>query len=184
MNPGSQTTDGNEGGDTPIVSLEDVRFGWQVGDPDVIRVDRFQVQRGERLFVEGPSGSGKSTLLSLLGGVVRPQAGRVTILGSDIGGMRSGHRDRFRADHLGFVFQLFNLVPYLSLLDNVTLPCGFSRKRKQRADERDGSVASAAMRLLAHLELDSPRLLTRRVTDLSIGQQQRGAVARALIGSP
>ena len=168
----------------PVISVEDVRFAWSVGGPDVISVDRFEVYRAERLFVEGPSGSGKSTLLSLLGGVAQPRAGRVTILGTDVGRLRGGRRDRFRADHIGFVFQLFNLVPYLSILDNVILPCRFSQRRMQCARERDGSVTSAAKRLLEHLQLGAADLLCRRVTELSIGQQQRVAVARALIGSP
>ena len=166
------------------MSVEGVCFGWQADGPDVIRVDHFQVYRAERLFVEGPSGSGKSTLLSLLGGVAQPRSGSIRILGHDVGSLRSGRRDRFRADHIGFVFQLFNLVPYLSILDNVILPCRFSTRRMQRACERDGSVMSAAKRLLEHLELGTTDLLCRRVTDLSIGQQQRVAVARALIGSP
>ena len=180
----SETGDAHGQGEKLAVSVEDVRFAWHAGGPDVICVDRFQVHRAERLFVEGPSGSGKSTLLSLLGGVAQPRSGSIRILDTDVGRLRGGRRDRFRADHIGFVFQLFNLVPYLSILDNVILPCRFSKRRMQRARERDGSVTSAAKRLLEHLELGAADLLCRRVTDLSIGQQQRVAVARALIGSP
>lgn len=167
-----------------MVRLEDVRFSWRAGAEPVISIDRFSIDAGSRVFIEGPSGSGKSTLLSLLGGVARADAGRVEVLGVELRGLAASRRDRFRADHIGFVFQLFNLVPYLSVIDNVTLPCHFSRRRRARACERDGTVRDAALRLLQHLELDRHGLLARPVTDLSIGQQQRVAVARALIGAP
>ena len=145
---------------------------------------RFELAAGERLFVEGPSGSGKSTLFSLLGGVLRPRKGTVRILGSTISDMPARRRDRFRADHIGFVFQMFNLVPYLSVIDNVTLPCRFSRRRRAQASSQSGTPETAARRLLARLGLDGDELLARAVTDLSIGQQQRVAAARALIGAP
>ena len=168
----------------PVVRMESVRFAWNAGDGDVIDVSRFEVARGERLFVAGPSGSGKSTLLSLLGGVVAPREGTVEVLETDLSRLPGRRRDRFRADHVGIVFQMFNLVPYLSMIGNVTLPCRFSTRRRQRAETRSGNVDAEARRLLADLELDDPMLHARPVTHLSIGQQQRVAVARALIGSP
>lgn len=165
-------------------AVENVRFAWRPAQGDVIDIEHFEVRQGERLFIAGPSGSGKSTLLSLLGGVVVPRQGKVEVLGSDLSTMPGRERDRFRADHIGIVFQMFNLVPYLSIVDNVTLPCRFSRRRRQGAEGRSAGVEADAMRLLADLELDRSALLKRPVTDLSIGQQQRVAVARALIGSP
>ena len=143
-----------------------------------------RLRPGERVFIEGPSGSGKSTLFSLLGGVSSPQEGTVRILGAGMSEMPARRRDRFRADHIGFVFQMFNLVPYLTMVDNVTLPCRFSRRRRERATSRSGAPEAEAHRLLARLGLDGDELLARAVTDLSIGQQQRVAVARALIGEP
>jgi len=167
-----------------VLELRDVRFAWRPREPDVIDIQELSLAAGERLFVAGPSGSGKSTLLSLLGGVAVPRSGRIALLGTDIARLGGRRRDRLRADHVGFVFQMFNLVPYLSMLDNVTLACRFSRARRARAIARSGSAREDARRLLAALELDAPALLARRVTDLSIGQQQRVAVARALVGSP
>ena len=164
--------------------IDRVRFAWKAGQRDVLDIARFAVAVRERVFIEGPSGSGKSTLLSLIGGVTSPREGAVRILGTDISRMPSRHRDRFRADHVGFVFQMFNLVPYLSMIDNVTLPCRFSRRRRERAASRTGSPEAEAHRLLARLGLDRDDLLARAVTDLSIGQQQRVAAARALIGAP
>ena len=166
------------------VEVDRVRFAWKAGERDVLDVARFEVAAGERVFVEGPSGSGKSTLLGLLGGVAAPREGTIRILGTALSSMPARRRDRFRADHVGFIFQMFNLVPYLSMIDNVTLPCRFSRRRRERVGSRAGGIEAEARRLLACLELDRPELLSRAVTDLSIGQQQRVAAARALIGAP
>ena len=166
------------------VDIDRVRFAWNAGQRDVLDIARFAVAAGERVFIEGPSGSGKSTLLGLIGGVTSPCEGAVRILGTDISRMPSRHRDRFRADHVGFVFQMFNLVPYLSMIDNVTLPCRFSRRRRVRAGARTGTPEAEARRLLARLGLERDDLLERAVTDLSIGQQQRVAAGRALIGAP
>ena len=166
------------------VEIDRARFAWRPGLGDVLDIEQFEVAVGERVFVEGPSGSGKSTLLGLIGGVASPREGAVRILGTDVARMPSRHRDRFRADHVGFVFQMFNLVPYLSMIDNVTLPCRFSRRRRERAGSQSGAPEAEARRLLARLGLDGDELLGRAVTDLSIGQQQRVAVARALIGAP
>ena len=98
--------------------------------------------------------------------------------------MSGAARDRFRADHIGYIHQMFNLVPYLSVLENVTLPCRFSRRRISRAQRHSPTASAEAQRLLAHLGLDSQRVLRKPVSELSVGQQQRVAAARALIGSP
>ncbi|MFK7962938.1 MAG: ABC transporter ATP-binding protein [Burkholderiaceae bacterium] len=170
--------------DAPLLSLNEVRFGWKAGDPDLIRLDHFTLAAGEKVFVSGPSGCGKSTLLSLIGGVAQPRSGSVEVLGENITTMSTAQRDRFRADHLGIIFQLFNLVPYLTILENVLLPCRFSPRRRRFAIANSHSLEQEAGRLLEHLELDLAELGRRPVVELSIGQQQRVAVARALIGSP
>jgi len=165
------------------IELDNLRFGWAAETP-LLSIERFKVERGERLFLQGESGSGKSTLLNLIGGVLEPNAGEIRLLDMGLHSLSKTRRDAFRADHIGFIFQMFNLLPYLNVLDNVTLPCSFSRNRRDRAVLRDGSVEGAAQRLLGHLELNDPALLKRPVTELSMGQQQRVAVARALIGAP
>lgn len=167
-----------------IVEIDRVRFAWKTGQRDILDITRLEITAGERVFIEGPSGSGKSTLFSLLGGVVSPREGTVRVLQADISQMPAARRDRFRADHIGFVFQMFNLVPYLSMMDNVVLPCRFSRRRFERAQTRSGSPEAEARRLLVRLGLEPAELLARPVTELSIGQQQRVAIARALIGAP
>jgi putative ABC transport system ATP-binding protein len=167
-----------------VVELAGVRFAWSKAAAPVVDIEHLQVDRGERVFLRGPSGSGKSTLLSLLAGVIVADAGRLAVLGHDLGALDGARRDRFRADHVGFIFQMFNLIPYLSVVENVTLPCRFSSRRRERAVRAGGRVEAEALRLLAHLDMGAPDLLRRPVTDLSVGQQQRVAAARALIGSP
>ena len=170
------------GGD--VVAVAGLRFAWTGDGLPTVDIEAFRVAAAERVFVRGPSGSGKSTLLSLLAGVITPQQGSVRVLGHDIGAMDGAERDRFRADHIGFIFQMFNLIPYLSVVENVTLPCGFSERRRARAVRGGGTVEGEALRLLQHLDMGDSELLRRAVTDLSVGQQQRVAAARALIGAP
>lgn len=167
---------------TPIVRITDLRFSWP-GQPPLLDVSTFQLNAGERLFLRGPSGSGKSTLLGLIAGVLEANQGEISVLGRDMTNLSGSQRDQVRADHLGVIFQLFNLVPYLSVVQNVILPCRFS-KRRQNEVAAAGGADQEARRLLAQLGLDDPDLLARNVTDLSVGQQQRVAAARALIGNP
>ena len=136
------------------------------------------------MFIEGPSGSGKSTLLSVIAGVVTPQQGTIRLNGKPISELSGAQRDRFRADHIGFIYQMFNLIPYLSVIENVTLPCRFSRRRRDKAEERSASFEAEAVRLLGKLGMGETDVMKKSATELSVGQQQRVAAARALIGSP
>jgi putative ABC transport system ATP-binding protein len=167
-----------------IVDAADLRFTWPSGSRPVIDIESFRISQGERLFLWGPSGCGKSTLLALLAGAARPQSGIVKVLDQDIGTLSDGQCDRFRADHIGVIFQLFNLVPYLSVIQNITLPCRFSARRRQGAIDSGGGVRQEAQRLCAALGLDDRHTLNQDVAELSVGQQQRVAAARALIGAP
>ena len=168
----------------PVIEVTDLRFAWKAKGREILSIPALTIHRGEQVFINGPSGSGKTTLLNLLGGLILPGSGAIRVLEQDLGRLGSGARDRFRADHIGFVFQMFNLIPYLSLLDNTLLPCRFSARRQERVRAGGLSLEDEARRLLRHLELDPEELEHEPVTRLSMGQQQRVAVARALIGRP
>lgn len=163
----------------PAVSLEDVRFAYVRGTT-VLHVPELKVARGERVFIYGPSGSGKTTLLGLVAGVLRADSGAVRVLGTDLATLSNRRRDALRAAHIGYIFQLFNLIPYLSVQENIVLPCQVSRERRARLGKE--TPEAAARRLAASLSLDA--LMDEGVTRLSVGQQQRVAAARALIGAP
>ncbi len=161
-----------------LIDINDLQFTWPGNPRPTLDIPSFSLTQGERLFLHGPSGSGKSTLLSLLTGIHLAQSGSIRILGQNLAQLSGTKRDRFRADHLGYVFQQFNLLSYLSVLDNVLLPCQFSQLRTQRA----GNPKMQALHLLDRLDLH--RHLHQPVNALSVGQQQRVALARALIGAP
>ena len=160
--------------------ITDLVFRWPRQAQICLDIARFELAAGERVFLHGASGSGKSTLLGLLGGVALPQQGRIELLGTDITRLGSRDRDRFRADHIGFLFQQFNLLPWLPALDNVLLPCTFSARRRERAG---ADPRTEAERMLRHLDLDTASW-RKPAGELSVGQQQRVAAARALIGRP
>lgn len=168
----------------PTVCVRDLCYRWSHRESDVLDIAELVVDGGERVFIEGPSGSGKTTLLSLLAGILTPTRGTVSVLGTDLGRLNGAQRDAFRSRHIGFVFQMFNLIPYLSLIDNVLLSCRFSIERRGTIDKLGRKPVDEARRLLQHLNLDVEALAKRPVTRLSTGQQQRVAVARALIGHP
>lgn len=163
----------------PAIRIIDLAFRWRRSGPLCVELDHLAVEAGKSLFLHGPSGVGKTTLLNLIGGVLLPERGRVELLGQSLGKLSAIGRDAFRADHLGFIFQQFNLIPYLSVLENVLLPCRFSARRAARAMD----PVAEAQRLLAGLDLESG-LAGMPAAELSVGQQQRVAAARALIGRP
>jgi putative ABC transport system ATP-binding protein len=167
-----------------IIDIRDLAFRWRAAAPVVLDIESLQVEAGERVFIKGPSGSGKSTLLSLLSGVTSASAGTVRVMDQTLERLGGIQRDHFRADHIGYIFQMFNLIPYLSVVDNVMLPCRFSARRRQQALARGGDLESEARRLLGHLDMDHADVHRRAVTTLSVGQQQRVAAARALMGAP
>ncbi len=166
-----------------IVRMSGVRFRWRGARAFSLAIDDFALPARERVLLVGPSGAGKSTFLSLLCGVVTPSAGRLEVLGTDMTKLSGAARDHFRAEHFGIIFQMFNLLPYGSILDNVLLPLSFARKRRARAGQ-SGPIEAEAQRLLSSLGLDPAELHGLSAANLSVGQQQRVAAARALIGRP
>jgi len=167
------------------ISLSNIKFSWGSAESDFqLKLNNFQLNRQESSILVAPSGAGKSTLLSLICGTIRPEEGTVRILDQSIENKSAAERDSFRADHLGIIFQQFNLIPYLSAIDNVLLPLHFSSNRKKKSGETQSKLVLEAERLLRALGIVPETLGRQKANTLSIGQQQRVAAARAFIGSP
>jgi putative ABC transport system ATP-binding protein len=155
-----------------ILEIAQMRFAWPGTGEPCLDIDALNVNKGESVFLFGPSGCGKSTLLALIAGVLLPQHGQVRLDGRPWAGMPASRRDRYRVDHVGYIFQQFNLLPYLSVRDNVLA-----------AQQQAGSDAAAAAHWLNGMGLPKT-MWDRPARELSVGQQQRVAAARALIGQP
>ena len=158
-----------------MIHFEDVTKTYDRADGPVHALSRasFDVATGEFVAVRGPSGCGKSTLLMLAGGLASPTSGRVVVAGEDLAAASAAARARFRAEKVGFVFQMFHLLPYLTVLENVTAAALPGRHAAARA---------RAVELLEQFQL-GPRL-RHRPADLSAGERQRAAIARALVNRP
>ena len=167
-----------------ILDLKDVCFSWKNSGRELFNLPELLVKQHDHVFLQGPSGSGKSTLLALVGGILVSESGTLKVLGTEIKSLSSSARDAFRVDHIGFIFQLFNLLPYLSIEENVMLPLSFSKMRAKRAGRTKIDQVNEAHRLLKSLALGEQLAEKSPVTELSVGQQQRVAAARALIGNP
>jgi putative ABC transport system ATP-binding protein len=163
----------------PAVQVTGLRFQYSIG-PAVLDIAEFTVAAGERIFIYGPSGCGKTTFLGLLAGVLTASAGKIEVLGRDLTQMKQVSRDRFRGSHMGYIFQQFNLIPYLSGLENITLPCKLSLERRERL----GGIGleESASSLAKILSVDKE--IHKSPGELSVGQQQRVAATRALLGKP
>jgi len=165
--------------DPEAIHLQNVVFGYNPRVP-VLRVDELVVDAGKRVFVYGPSGCGKTTLLGLITGVLKPQQGNCRVLGIEMTKISASARDRLRGAQMGYIFQSFNLIPYLTVRQNVALPCQVheGRRRSIVAPTVNQEVERVVRRLGLETHLD------HGVKQLSTGQQQRVAIARAVIGKP
>lgn len=159
-----------------IISLKNIKFKYPKSDRWAINIDNWQVSEKEHVFIYGPSGSGKSTLLNLLAGVIKPQQGQLTVAGYEFDKLSAHKVDDIRATYLGVVFQQLNLIPYLTVSDNILLGQYFSKNKPSEVQAR-------LLELCEHLGLEQ-NILDKKANHLSVGQQQRVAIARALIGKP
>lgn len=163
-----------------LIEIKNIFFTYEGQDKPTLNIPEFKVMPGENLFLFGPSGSGKTTFLECLAGVLQPNSGSLKILGKDLCLMKPAERDSFRAEHLGYIFQSFNLIPYLTVFENIILPLHLSPARKARLKGSD--VHLVIRGLCGNLGIGD--LADKKVLELSVGQQQRVAVARALLGTP
>jgi len=160
-----------------MIRLEDIRKDYHRRGQTVtaFACDSQRIERGEYIAIVGPSGSGKTTLLSMLGGMLSPTTGRVLIDGVSLYDHSVARRSAIRGQQMGFVFQSFNLIPYLTALQNVQIPLSFSTLA---AEEQQAQ----ATEMLTHLGL--AERLHHKPSELSVGQQQRVALARTLVNDP
>ncbi len=156
------------------IDLNNLTFRYHKNQKTIVDISHFTLEQGQRTFLHGPSGSGKSTLLNLLSGVLRPTSGQLDVLGQRFTDMSARAIDHFRARHMGVIFQQFNLIPYLSVRENVMLAEYFAGNPHSDHELND---------IFEGLKL-STKLLSERADSLSIGQQQRIAIARALVNAP
>lgn len=161
---------------TNAISLKNCKFSYPFHKALVINIEDLEIKAGEKVFLYGPSGHGKSTLLNLTAGVLRATSGVVRVLGQDMTTLSQSKRDHLRGEKIGYIFQIFNLLPYLSVKENILLPCLINKGRAKGNYEEEAEELIDSLGLRAHVN--------KPVTQLSIGQQQRVAAARALIGHP
>lgn len=160
----------------PMIVLDEIHFGYPEGD-FALAVPRLEVGYGERVVLVGPSGSGKTTILNLVAGIVVPSRGRVRVAGKEISGTDDSARRAFRVGQIGLVFQEFELLEYLSVLDNILLPYRIHSSLRLTADVRNRARSLAARLGIGHV-------LRRPPARLSQGERQRAAVCRALVTQP
>ena len=146
------------------------KHGKTIEFPDI------EIETGQRLLISGFSGCGKTTLLSLIAGALRLQEGSINFNDNDYSDMSSMSLDKFRADHIGYIFQTLNLIPFLNVSENIALGIKFSKNRKSKVSDMHQEIE----RLISSLGLEK-EILNTAIDNLSVGQQQRVAVARALL---
>lgn len=161
------------------IRLDSLRFYWSKVADFKIYIPKLEIGRGEKVLLLGESGSGKTTLLSLICGFLSPISGDIFLNEQKLNDLKANKKDQFRSDNIGIIFQQFNLLPYANVIDNITLPLYFSKNR----DSRVTNHREAALNLCRSLQL-SESTIVMQANKLSVGQQQRVAVARALIGNP
>jgi len=162
---------------TPIVHFQNVRKTYQMGPVmvEALRGISFEVSAGDYISIMGPSGCGKSTLLNLLGCLDRPTSGRYLLGGEDVSQMEDDSLSAVRGNRLGFVFQSYNLIQQLTVLENIEVPLYYQGCPEQESREQ-------ARKLAARVGLE--HRLEHKPFELSGGQQQRVAIARALVNDP
>ena len=163
-----------------ILEVEKLKFNWEKKNSFNLNISKLVIKNNEKVVLLGESGSGKSTLLNLISGIVSPNVGKILINGVQITSLSAKKRDAFRNNNLGVIFQKFNIIHYLSPISNILLPCYFSSIKKNTID----FYKYRAVDLGKSLSIEKNILFQKNSKDLSVGEQQRVAIIRALINFP
>ena len=161
-----------------LISIKNLKYKIGQNINFSLNIKNFKLNKSDSILIYGESGIGKSTFLNLLSGTISPQKGNIDILGTNISNTSSSIKDKIRGDHFGIVFQTFNLLPYVSVKNNILLGKAYSSIKQSKSNNDE------IKELMDKLSLNYEDLINRKAYELSIGQQQRVAVARALIGKP
>lgn len=161
-----------------LIKIKDLEYKVLNNSNFSLKIRNFKLNKSESLLIYGDSGAGKSTFLNLISGALNFNKGEINILGTAVSKISSSQKDIIRGDHFGIVFQTFNLLPYLTVKNNILLGKAYSKKKELKSNNEDVKA------LMDKLALNYEELIDRKAYELSIGQQQRVAVARALIGKP
>lgn len=163
-----------------MIKIKNLKFKYPSSNELVLDIPEFQMSKGKKVFLYGPSGCGKTTFLEIIAGINSTDEGVVLINDNDFIKMSSSEKDQYRADNMGYIFQNFNLIPYLNVQENITLPLYFSTKKRNFVSEYDENKMALEVCKLLGIE----NYLHKSVLELSVGQQQRVAAARAIVGRP
>ena len=162
------------------LEIKNLLFKWNNKDNFSLKIKNLSIKRNKKVIMFGESGSGKSTLLNLISGILPPISGTIIIKDTIINNLSSNKKDSFRANNIGVIFQQFNILDYISPINNILLPCFFTNFKKKNKK----FFYNRAFNLASKLDLKKNILLQKNSRQLSVGQKQRVAIIRAVINKP
>ena len=163
-----------------IIEINDLQFEWNNKKKFSLKIKELKIQNKKKIIIFGRSGSGKSTLLNLISGILSPTSGTLCVKNIEINQLSQKKKDQFRANNIGVIFQQFNILGYLSPLQNILLPCFFTKFKKHNKEY----FYNRTFDLAEKLNIKKNILLQNNSKNLSVGQKQRIAILRAIINKP